>query len=348
MRAARRPRTAGWTRRRLLLTAPFLILLSGCAAVPATEQGGDVHSLYRTIFLLAAPVVVIVEGFLLWMLWRYRRHTDEEPPQSFGTRRALVIFFLIPTVIVGVDYGFGEATLASVDRIDPNPQVVIRAEGFQWEWTFYYLNEGFFTTGKTLTEPAQMEIPVDEPVKILLHSRDVIHSFFVPSFLFKRDVIPGRTNQFTFTATQLGVYKGQCAEFCGLYHSRMTFYVHVVTASDYSAWVRRARNAALHVTCPSSGAHVRVTAKNTQWNTNCIAVASNQQIALSVSNQDPAIDHNFAVYDSSKRTKQFFQTGRFPGVATKDFAIGPLPPGRYYFQCDVHGPAMSGVYIVTP
>ena len=194
---------AGWARRRLLLTAPFLILLSGCAAVPATQQGRDVHSLYRTIFLLAAPVVVIVEGFLLWMLWRYRRHTDEEPPQSFGTKRALVIFFLIPTVIVGVDYGFGEATLASVDRIDPNPQVVIRAEGFQWEWTFYYLNEGFFTTGKTLTQPAQMEIPVDEPVKILLHSRDVIHSFFVPSFLFKRDVIPGRTNQFTFTATRL-------------------------------------------------------------------------------------------------------------------------------------------------
>ena len=70
---------------------------------------------------------------------------------------------------------------------------MIRVEGFQWEWTFYYLNEGFFTTGKTLVKPAEMVVPVDVPVHIELESRDVIHSFFVPDFLFKRDVIPGGT-----------------------------------------------------------------------------------------------------------------------------------------------------------
>src|SRR6266516_5831138 len=298
MPVAARPGARRRIRGRVLLAAPLLLLLSGCAAVPATQQGAEVHSLYRTIFLLAAPVVVVVEGLLVWIIWRYRRHSDAEPPQSHGSRRALIIFFLIPTVLVAADYGFGEATLASVDRIDPNPQVVIRVEGFQWEWTFYYLNEGFFTTGVTLTKPAQLEIPVDEPVKILLHSRDVIHSFFIPSFLFKRDVIPGRTNEFTFTATQLGVFKGQCAEFCGLNHSKMTFFVHVVTPADYVFWVRRARFAALNVSCPSSGTRVSVIAKNTQWNTNCITVSPNHPIALTVTNRDDAIDHNFAIYDS--------------------------------------------------
>jgi cytochrome c oxidase subunit II len=335
-------------KRALLAAGPLLaLLLAGCTEVPATQQAEQVHSLYQVIFLLAAPVVVVVEALLLWFIFRYRRQRDGEPPQSQGTRRALIVFFLIPTVIVATDYVFGEKTLASIQRQDPNPQVVIRVDGFQWEWTFYYLNEGFFTTGKTLTQPAQLEIPVDEPVHVLLHSRDVIHSFFIPSFLFKRDVIPGRTNSFTFTGTKIGVFEGQCAEFCGLHHAQMTFFVHVVTPSDYVTWVKRAREAALNVTCPSTGTTVRISAKNTSWSTNCISVAPNQPIALTVANNDAGIDHNFAVYDSPKLGRKFFQTGRFPGDSTKSFQIAALPPGKYYFQCDVHGPAMSGVFIVN-
>src|SRR6266542_4101263 len=160
----------------------ILLALTGCAKQGADVNGQKVHTLYNVIFMLALPVFVIVEALLLWYIIRYRKRDDSAPPQSFGTSRALIAFFLIPTIIVAVDYAYGEKTLAQVEKQDPNPQVVIRVEGFQWEWTFYYLNEGFFTTGVTLTKPAQLEIPVDEPVKILLHSRDVIHSFFIPSF----------------------------------------------------------------------------------------------------------------------------------------------------------------------
>jgi len=335
-------------RNRALLAAGSLVLLGlvACTEVPATQQAEQVRSLYEVISILAAPVVVVVEGLLLWYILRFRKRDDAEAPQFSGTRRALIIFFLIPTVIVATDYVFGEKTLASIQHQDPNPQVVIRVEGFQWEWTFYYLNEGFFTTGKTLTQPAQLEIPVDEPIHILLHSRDVIHSFFIPSFLFKRDVIPGRTNTFTFTATKLGVFKGQCAEFCGLHHAQMTFFVHVVTPEDYVSWIGRAKRAALNVTCPSTGTRVSVTAKDISWSTNCISVSANQPVSLTVANEDSGIDHNFAVYDSPNLGKEFFQTGRFAGVATRSFTIGALPPGKYYFQCDVHGPAMSGTFIV--
>jgi cytochrome c oxidase subunit 2 len=331
----------------VLAGAGLLLALTGCAQSGATEQGQKIHSLYEVIFLLAAPVFVIVEAMLLVFIWRGRRRAEGAPPQSFGTRRALVIFFLIPTLIVAVDYVFGERTLADVQRQDPAPAVVIRVEGFQWEWTFYYLNEGFFVTGKTLVKPAEMVIPVDEPIHIELESRDVIHSFFIPAFLFKRDVIPGRHNNFTFTATQLGTFQAQCAEFCGLYHSKMTFSVRVVNPADYLAWVKATKEAAFNVSCPSQGSTIKVTAKDTNWDTACISV-SQGPVSLTVVNLDAGIDHNFAVYDNPNRTQEFFMTGRFPGVATNSYQIQALPPGHYYFQCDVHGPAMSGVFIVNP
>jgi cytochrome c oxidase subunit II len=323
------------------------LLATGCAQPGATEQGQKVHSLFVTITLLAAPVFVVVEALLLLFVFRYRKRDDEPAPQRTGSTRTLAIFFLIPTVIVSVLYGFGESTLSAVQKEDPHPQVVIRVEGFQWEWTFFYLNEGFFSTGKTLIKPAVMEVPVDTPVHIELESKDVIHSFFVSAFLFKKDVVPGRHNEFTFTATELGTYQGQCAEFCGLHHAQMTFTLSVVPYPDYLAWVKQQREANLNVTCPVNGNAVTVTAKNISWNTNCIAVNAKAPIALTVVNEDAGIDHNFAIYDGPDRKTELFQGGKFAGVATQNSQVPALPPGTYYFQCDVHGPAMSGTFIVA-
>ncbi len=326
----------------------FALLGTGCAQSGATVQGRNVHGLYVIIAIMAAPVFIGVEGLLLWSVWRFRKRGQEEAvgPQTFGSSRTLVIFFVVPAVIVATLFAVGEGTLASVQKQDPNPVVTIRAEGFQWEWTFYYLDEGFFVSGKTLVRPALMVIPVDEPIKIELHSRDVIHSFFVPAFLFKRDVIPGRTNTFTFTANKIGTFPAQCAEFCGLWHSKMTFVVRVVTSGDYAAWTEQQIKAIQSINCPSHGPAVSIAAKDISWNTNCLAVPPNAPISITVANRDAGIDHNFAIYDSFGQTKKFFQTGRFAGVATKSFQIAALPPGRYYFQCDVHGPSMSGVFIV--
>ena len=347
----RRNRARAEARSRPTLAAGLILLAvlgSGCAQAGATVQGQKVHGLYVIIAIMATPVFLGVEGLLLWSVWRFRKRSSDDSlaPQMFGSTRAMVIFFVVPAVIVATLFAVGEGVLASVQKQDPSPLVTIRAEGFQWEWTFYYLNEGFFVSGKTLVRPALMEIPVDEPVKIELHSRDVIHSFFVPAFLFKRDVIPGRTNTFTFTANKIGTFPAQCAEFCGLWHSKMTFMVKVVTPSEYSAWTEQQIKAIQSISCPAHGPAVAITAKNISWNTNCLAVPPEASIALTVSNQDAGIDHNFAIYDSFSQTKKFFQTGRFPGVATRKDQLPSLPPGHYYFQCDVHGPAMSGVFIV--
>jgi cytochrome c oxidase subunit 2 len=329
---------------RLGLTA-LLLLLSSCAKQGISPQGRDVHQLFVTIMILAAPVFIGVEAALIWCIVRYRKRDDEPPAQTVGGGRSLGVFFAIPAIIVAVLFPFGETTLMRIDKPE-TPQVQIRVEGFQWEWTFLYLQEGIFVSGKTLVKPAEMVLPVDEPVEITLTSRDVIHSFFVPDLLFKRDAIPGRTSTFDFTPTQIGTYSAQCAEFCGLWHSKMTFDVKVVSSLDYQAWIKQQRQAAQSITCKPNGTTLSLVAHNISWNQFCLAVPGNTAFTVNVTNQDSGIDHNFSIYDSFFQKQTFFTSPKLLGPATETLDVPGLSPGHYYFQCDVHGPAMSGAFIV--
>jgi cytochrome c oxidase subunit 2 len=325
--------------------APLLLLLTSCAKQGISPQGQDVHQLYVIILILAAPVFIAVEAALIWCIVRYRKRSDEPAPQTVGGSRSLGVFFVIPAVIVAVLFPFGETTLLRIERTEP-PQVQIRVEGFQWQWTFLYLQEGIFVSGKTLVRPAEMVVPVDEPVRITLTSRDVIHSFFVPDLLFKRDAIPGRTSTFEFTPTELGTFPAQCAEFCGLWHSKMTFDVKVVSSLDYQAWIKQQRKAAASITCKPNGTTLSLVAHNISWNQFCLAVPANTPFIVNINNQDAGIEHNFAIYDSFFQKKTYFTGPKVTGPATISLNPEPLPPGRYYFQCDVHGPAMSGAFVV--
>ena len=322
-------------------------LLAGCAKQGATVQGQQIHDLYVLIIILALPVFAGVEGALLWCVLRYRRRRGDGRPaaQGAGGPRTLGVFFAIPTVLVACLFLFGERTLAEVQRPEPNPAVELRVDSFQWQWTFYYLNEGFYVTGRTLTREPVVELPVGAPVHVRLESRDVVHEFFVPDFLFMRNALPGRPNEFSFTPTRIGTFRGQCAEFCGLHHDQMRFVLKVVSQADYVAWVDQARKAAQHVDCNPSGP-LKLVSKDNSWNTGCLAVAAGSPFSVSVSNLDPSIEHNFAVYPKAGAKQPLFQGPRFAGVAERTFELRPLPKGRYYFQCDVHGPAMSGALIV--
>jgi cytochrome c oxidase subunit II len=334
--------------RSLCAVAP--LALTGCAKQGISPTGQDVHRLYTVIMILALPVFIAVEATLVWCVVRYRKRDEAPPPQTVGGNRSLAVFFVLPAVIVATLFPFGEATLMKIEK-QVTPLVKINVEGFQWEWTFLYLNEGIFVSGKTASDtapqvPAQMYLPVDEAVQITLTSRDVIHSFFVPDLLFKRDAIPGRTTTFTFTPTQLGVFHAQCAEFCGLWHSKMTFEVHVVSPPDYQAWILQERKAAASVTCAPNGSTLNLVAHNIQWNAYCLAVPANTPFTVNITNEDNGIEHNFSIYDSFFQKRNFFKAPKITGPASETEQVSGLPPGRYYFQCDVHGPAMSGAFIV--
>ncbi len=334
----------------LRLAAPVcLIALSGCAYEGIAPTSRKVHELYNTIFVMAGSVFAVVVLWLLVTLILFRRRKGDtgQPPQREGRAVIVVGFFLIGAAIVSLLFPFGERTLAAVDHINPQTQVHVRLEGFQWEWTAYYQDEGLVVSGKTLKKPLVFDVPVDSPIEITLVSRDVMHEFFVPQLLFMRNAVPGHPNTFTFTPTKIGVFKGQCAQFCGLWHSRMTFVMRVVAPVDYQAWVKAEKEAILRITCPAKAGAVTITAKDISWNTNCLSIVGGQPTTITVVNDDSNIDHNFAIYDGPDRRQRLFLTGRFAGVSTRTDTLPDLPPGKYYFQCEVHGPAMSGVFIVN-
>jgi cytochrome c oxidase subunit 2 len=335
--------------RRLGATAALVAgaaLLAGCAQQGVSTQGQDIHDLYGRIFVLAAPVFIGVEAFLLWCVFRYRKRDDRPAPQDAGSGRTLAVFFAIPTVIIAVLFPFGEQTLSYVQHREKNPGVVINVDAFQWQWTFNYVNEGLAESGKTLVKPAVMEVPVNQTVHIHLQSRDVMHEFYVPALLFMRNAIPGHPNDFDFTPTRLGTYPAQCAEFCGLWHSKMTFVLKVVPTADYIAWIQSEKAAALNVSCPTGPTAVQLVAQNTAWNTACIAVPPGQPWSATVVNKDAGIDHTFGVFDSNKLKVKYFLSPPVAGPSTATFHLTPLRPGRYYFECTIHGPSMSGTLIV--
>jgi len=128
-----------------------------------------------------------------------------------------------------------------------NPAVTVNVTGFQWSWAFAYPQYGVNTDGamwnpdetdaQNETQLPLLEIPVGETVNFNLTSPDVIHAFWVPEFLFKRDVVPGHPNHFSITATQTGTFIGHCSELCGLYHSRMLFTLKIVTPAQFQSWI---------------------------------------------------------------------------------------------------------------
>ncbi|HEX9237010.1 MAG TPA: hypothetical protein VF972_12095 [Actinomycetota bacterium] len=335
-------------RGRILAGAAAGLLMTGCATKPATTQGDYVHLLYYIILTLAVLVFVGVEGVLLFSIVRFRRRKGDgsEPPQRHGNGRTIALFFLIGAVLVGILFPYGEQVLALVQK-NPPPVETIDIQGSQWQWSAVFPNEGIGVTGKSFRRPLVIELPVGEPIHVHLISNDVMHELFVPSFFYMRNAMPGLANDFTWTPYRIGTFNGQCAEFCGLGHAQMRLVVRVVAENDFLTWVDQQRRAVLGIKCPPTpGGVLRITAKDISWNTNCLAVLPGQPVSLTVSNQDSGIDHNFAIWNSIDFRHQFFATGKFPGVATRTFMVQPLPAGTYYFQCNVHGPAMSGVFIV--
>jgi cytochrome c oxidase subunit 2 len=314
-----------------------------------SEKAQQTHDLFYVILWLALPVFLFVEGMLATCLVRFRDRGQDSPAplQDYGNNRALFAFFAVPLVIVVVLLGFGEHTLQQVDRQEPDPAVRVTVTGFQWEWSATYPDNGITVTGVTLKSPMVMELPVNETTRITLTSKDVIHEFYVPDLLFMRNAVPGHPNVFTVTPTRLGTYRGQCAQYCGLWHSKMKFEVRVVSPAGFRAWVKQVKKAnAPKGACTSTGSAVSLVAHNIHWDKKCLAVDAHKPFTVTIANKDAGIDHDFAVWSSPKLKHRYFVTAKVTGVATKTYEVPALEPGRYFFQCDVHGPAMSGTLLV--
>jgi cytochrome c oxidase subunit 2 len=250
----RRPGTRRFVRRALTVgSIPFLALLSISTAfaqqpTAVTEEAEKMHDLYIFVTVLAFAVFVIVAGVLVVALVRFRKSGDELPKQVHGSTVLEMLWVAIPVLLVVIMFSYSIVILVDVnDEAEPE-DLTIGVQGFQFGWTFTYtLNdlgtnsdpsaEGSFPiTGSAGNEP-ELVIPVGEPVEFELVSNDVIHSFYVRNFLYKLDVIPGRSNAFKVTATKTGTYHGQCAELCGIDHALMRFTIRIVERDEFDAWV---------------------------------------------------------------------------------------------------------------
>ncbi len=219
------------------------LLVGGCLPAAESAQGRAIAELW-TVFLVPAVIVAaIVWGLATIAILRFRRRGDDAtlPAQIEGHTGLELLWTSLPILTVLVLFGFTMATLGRIEGRAPDA-VDVTVTAFRWQWRIEYPAAGVTIDG-SLERPAEMVVPVGRPVHVTLVSTDVAHAFYVPAFLFKRDAIPGRTTSFDLTVEEAGIYRGQCAEFCGAFHDQMLFSVRAVAPADFERWLDAARTA---------------------------------------------------------------------------------------------------------
>lgn len=239
------------------LGSASLLFLSGCTQevqrgwLPGepgiTNHTDRITGLWTTSWIVLLLVGLISWGLMSWALVVYRRRRGETgiPPQLRYNMPIETLFTVIPLILVVGFFAFTARDMAAIEAKTENPDVTVEVIGKQWSWDFNYVDANVYDFGIqaqfTGTEENISEtlptlyLPVGKSVEVILNARDVIHSFWVIDFLYKKDMLPGVTNRMYFTPLKEGTYAGKCAELCGEYHSMMLFQVKVVSDSEYQA-----------------------------------------------------------------------------------------------------------------
>jgi len=252
-------------RRRILgvLAAVALpVALGGCQTPTfwgyrgSTKQAHDEFLLYSGTVIAAIVVGIIVAVLIFWSVVRYRRkRSDDEMPRQFQYHIPLeVTYTIVPVIIVLILFVFTVIVENKVDAVAPNPSAQVTVTAFQWGWSFGYAGN-VKITGVTTEDPDPvglnggscapatdclgpgLVIPAGETTRIVLTTKDVIHGFYVPEFNFSRYAQPGVTNTFDLTPQHAGIYRAQCTQLCGLYHSLMFFHVVALPPTQFRQWL---------------------------------------------------------------------------------------------------------------
>jgi cytochrome c oxidase subunit II len=246
------------------LTAASMLLLASCSTadqtewkrlaepVGVTDRSDTLHHLWIGSWIAALIVGVIVWALIGYACVKYRRRNDDEIPVQTRYNLPIEILYTVAPVIIVLVLFFFTVKAQDVALADPpggKPAHTVTVVGQQWSWTFNYDKDPaldgsttVYDAGTTADQPT-LYLPVNESVDFKLRSPDVIHDFWVPAFLMKMDVVPGRDNHFSLTPTRKGTFAGHCAELCGVYHSRMLFTVKVVSKAEFTAHLQQLKKA---------------------------------------------------------------------------------------------------------
>jgi len=220
-----------------------------------TSNTSRVIGLWVTSWIVLLVVGVITWGLIIWAAVVYRRRRGQTglPVQLRYNMPIEVFYTIVPLILVIGFFAFTARDQAEIEKVEVNPDVSIEVVGKRWAWDFNYIDENVYSPGVqadfnpdgtiNVDELPQLVLPVDKKVEIKIESRDVIHSFWVADFLYKKDMIPGKSNYMYFIPTKEGTYQGKCAELCGEYHSLMLFTVKVVSEAEYDEYIEAQRSA---------------------------------------------------------------------------------------------------------
>lgn len=195
-----------------------------------TDIAIQVDNLYEFILWVSLLSCVILIGGMIYFAYKYRRRTenDKTPYISHNTFLEFLWSFIPLVIFLGV-FGWGWVVYHQMRNM-PEDALEVHVTGYKWAWDFTY------KSGKVTTN--EFVVPVGKPVKLIITSRDVLHSFFLPSMRIKQDAVPGRYTALWFNATKTGDYQVFCAEYCGDSHSRMLARMKVVTMPEYETWIQ--------------------------------------------------------------------------------------------------------------
>jgi cytochrome c oxidase subunit II len=195
----------------------------------ASSIAARVDALYFFLIAIATFFVALIFTLVIYFAAKYRRRSGAERPRPVGTDLRLeILWTVIPLILVMISFAWGARLYMTMSEA-PADAMEIRAVGRQWMWKFQH------PAGNR--EINQLHVPLGIPIKIILASEDVVHSFYVPAFRVKMDVVPGRYTAAWFEATKEGEFHLFCAEYCGTQHSGMIGRVVVMKPAEYQRWL---------------------------------------------------------------------------------------------------------------
>jgi cytochrome c oxidase subunit 2 len=200
---------------------------------PASDSGDRIFHLWQATWVALWAIGIFTWALMLGAAFWFRKRSDDFVPKQTRYNLPIEVMYTVTPLIVIL--AFAVPTIRDsniITEVNGDADQTVNVVGYQWQWGFNYIDEDVYSTG-TPSEPPTLYLPVDETVQFVLTSPDVIHSFWVPDFLFKMDVVPGRANTFEIVPNVEGRFEGKCAEMCGTYHSQMLFWVEVVDQETF-------------------------------------------------------------------------------------------------------------------
>ena len=234
--------------------------------VQATSQAKNTDRLYHVLAIASIPIFVLVTGVILYCAWQFHMRPGEElkdGPPIHGNTRLEVFWTAMPAALLLGLLSYSFVVLHDNEK-KPAREILIGVTGQQFAWTFQY---GPSVTGGRPVQSYELFLPDRVHVRFELHTRDVIHAFWIPAFRLQQDVVPGITTSYRATPVRMGTYPIVCNLLCGLGHSLMRSRVHVISPEQFSAWLRSrgapGTGAALTQAVSSAGAAARATTTRT-------------------------------------------------------------------------------------